>query len=89
MKGGGDLVMMIGNAWVTRGGVRLSRRDIIRDRMRQDLDALDHYATQANVAPSFAYDGDLEPLRSIAPGAAGRFELRRQIDQMRRALTDG
>lgn len=81
--------MMIGNVWVTRGGVRLSRRDILRDRMRQDLDQLDAYATQHNIAPSFNYNGDLEPLRKIAPGCAGRFELRRQIDRMRRALTDG
>ena len=74
---------------MTRKLRRLHREGALRNRMKQDLERLDRYATQHNIAPSFTYTGNLERLRSIAPGAAGRFELRRQIDRMRRALSDG
>lgn len=75
----------IGQVWATRKGHPIS---LARLAMIRNLDTLDAYATQHNIAPSFHYTGDMEQLRSIAPGAAGRFELRRQIDRMRRALQD-
>lgn len=55
----------------------------------QDLLALDAYATQHNVAPSFTYSGGkdaLDRLEQIAPGAAGRFRLRAAIDRMRESM---
>lgn len=52
----------------------------------QDLLALDHYATQHNIAPSFHYTGDLDRLEQIAPGAAGRFRLRAAIDELRESM---
>lgn len=52
----------------------------------QDLLALDYYATQTNVAPSFTYTGDLDRLEQIAPKTAGRFKLRAAIDELRESM---
>lgn len=52
----------------------------------QDLLALDNYATQHNIAPSFQYSGDLDGLEKIAPKTAGRFKLRAAIDELRASM---
>lgn len=52
----------------------------------QDLLALDDYATQHNVAPSFHYTGDIDRLEQIAPKTAGRFKLRAAIDELRASM---
>lgn len=55
----------------------------------QDLLALDAYATQHNIAPSFTYSGGkdaLDRLEQIAPKTAGRFRLRAAIDELRASM---
>ena len=79
------MTMVIGKAWATRNGRPISMRRLA---IIRNLDILDAYATEHNVAPAFTYTGDMEQLERLAPNAAGRFKLRREIDRMRRALAD-